>query len=142
MVFDTVEDYLEFYKRYTVYVGFSIRSGPSWKNKAGKSWNQYVCSKVGFHRPAKMPEIATVAVETMPQARDGPERGKLRRKRVERREGCQAHILLRSIDDGKFEIIKFHEGYVHPLCTPSRRQFLTSDSNVRSVHKDMVCKYA
>jgi len=29
MVFDKVEDYLEFYKRYAVYVGFSLRSGPT-----------------------------------------------------------------------------------------------------------------
>jgi len=77
----------------------------------------------------------------MSQARDGPEGGKLRRKRVETREGCQPHILLRATDNGKFEIIKFHEGYVHPLCTPSRRQFLSSNRNVSSIHKDMVCKY-
>ena len=35
MVFDTVEDCLEFYKRYAVYVGFSVRSGHTMKNKAG-----------------------------------------------------------------------------------------------------------
>ena len=37
IVFDTVEDCLKFYKRYAVYVGFSIRSGPIGKNKVGKS---------------------------------------------------------------------------------------------------------
>jgi len=40
------------------------------KNKAGKSWKGYVCSKEGFYRFAKMLEIATVTVEAMPQARD------------------------------------------------------------------------
>jgi len=75
MVFDTVEDFLEFYKRYAIYVGFSIGNSPTGKNKAGK-----------------------------------------------------------------FEIIKFHEGHVQPRCTASQKQFLTSNRNVSSVHKDMVRK--
>ena len=37
MVFDAVEGCLEFYNRYAVYVGFSIRSSHTEKNKAGKS---------------------------------------------------------------------------------------------------------
>ena len=49
MVFDTVEDWLELYKRYAVYVGFSVNGGPTMKNKAGKSWKRYVYSKEGFH---------------------------------------------------------------------------------------------
>ncbi|KAJ8419723.1 hypothetical protein Cgig2_020784 [Carnegiea gigantea] len=36
------------------------------------------------------------------QARDNPKGGKLRRKHAEIKEGCQAHILLRSTDDGKW----------------------------------------
>jgi len=78
MVFDTVEGRLEFYKRYAVYVGFNICSDPTGKNKPRKSWKQYVFSKEGFCRFAKMLEIATVTVEAMPQARNGPEGGKLR----------------------------------------------------------------
>ena len=35
MVCDMVKDCLEFYKRYAFYVSFSIRSGPTKKNKAG-----------------------------------------------------------------------------------------------------------
>ena len=100
MVFDTVEDYLEFYKRHTVYVGFSVRSDPTRKNKVGKSWKRHVCSKEGFRRQAKKPEIIVVTGEAMPQARDGPKGGKLRQKRAEIRKGCQAHILLRSTDNG------------------------------------------
>ena len=34
MVFDTVKDCLEFYKRYAVYIGFSIRSSLTRNNKA------------------------------------------------------------------------------------------------------------
>jgi len=41
MVCDMVKDCLEFYKRYAVYVGFSALSGPTTKNKVGKSWKQY-----------------------------------------------------------------------------------------------------
>jgi len=66
MVFDTVEDCLEFYKIYAVYIGFSVHSGPTMKNKAGKFWKGYVCSIEGFWRPAKMPEIAMVTGKAMP----------------------------------------------------------------------------
>jgi len=112
MMFDRVEVCLEFYKRYAVYVGFSYHNGPTGKSKAGKCWKRYVCSKEGFHRPAKMPKITTVTAEAMPQAPDSPEGRKLRQKLAETREGCQAHILMRSTDDAKFEIIKFHERHV------------------------------
>jgi len=36
MVYGRIEDFLEFNKRYSVYVGFRIRSGPTGKNKSGK----------------------------------------------------------------------------------------------------------
>ena len=57
---------------------------------------------------------------------------------METREGCQAHILLTSTDNRKFEIIKFHEGHVHP-CAHLVGGSL--NGNVSFVHKDMVCKY-
>ena len=67
MVFDTVEDCLEFYKRYAVYVGFSIRNGPTGKNNVGKSWKWYVCSKEGFRRLAKMRKFALLQVKPCPK---------------------------------------------------------------------------
>ena len=36
MVFDRVEDRLEFCMKYAVYVSFSVRSGPTEKNKSDK----------------------------------------------------------------------------------------------------------
>lgn len=133
MVFNRFEDCLEFYRRYAVYVGFSVRSGPTRKNKAGKCWKRYVCSKEGFRQPSHISTIPTSTVEAIAQLTDDIEGAKLMRKRAEMRKGCQAHVLLRSTDDEKFEIIKFHEGHVHLLCTPSRRQFLSSNRNVSSV---------
>ncbi|KAJ8424086.1 hypothetical protein Cgig2_012694 [Carnegiea gigantea] len=47
----------------------------------------------------------------MSQAIDEPNGRKLKQKRAETREGCQAYIILGLIEDGKFEIIKFHEGH-------------------------------
>jgi len=84
----------------------------------------------------------TVTTKAMPEARHRTEGRKLKRKRVQTRKGCHAHIVLRSINDRKFEIIKFREGLIHPQCTPSRRQFFPSNKNVIFVHKDMICKYA
>jgi len=75
MAFDRVGDCPELYNRYAVYVGFSVHSGHTGKNKAGKYWKSYVCSKEGFHRPDKMSAIATLTAEAMPQARDDPKGG-------------------------------------------------------------------
>ena len=83
MVFDRVEDCLEFYKKDAIYVGLSIRSGLTEKNKSGKCWKRYVCPKEGFCKPAKTPEIATIMAKAMSQAIDGPNRCKLEEKRVE-----------------------------------------------------------
>jgi len=66
----------------------------------------------------------------------------LKRKRVEITEGCQVHVGSCSTEDGKFEIIKFHKGFDHSLYTPSKRQFLIYNKNVRSIYKDTICKYA
>ena len=85
-----------------------MHNGRTRKNKLGKYWKRYISCKEGFYQLVKMLEIATAIAEAMPQARDGPEGRKLKRKWAKTREGCQAHIVFRSIDDGKFEITKFH----------------------------------
>ena len=108
----------------------------------GKSWKPYVCSKEGFIDLPRRQKLLRLQPKRCPKPEAALKGGKLRQQRAEIREGCQANILLRSTDDGKFETIKFHKGHVHHLCTPSRRQFLTSNINVSSIHKDMVCKYA
>jgi len=57
MVFDRVEDFLEFYKRYVVYVGITICSGPTGKNKSGKFGNGLCALKKDFYnlqRPQKL----------------------------------------------------------------------------------------
>jgi len=53
MVFDKVEDYIEFYKRYVAHIGFSIHRSPTKRNKSGKYWIRYVCSKEGFRESIK-----------------------------------------------------------------------------------------
>ena len=65
MVLDRVENCPEFYKKYIIYVDFSIRNDPTGKHKLGKYWKRYMCYKEGFRQPATMPEIATVIAEAM-----------------------------------------------------------------------------
>ena len=120
-VFDMAEDCLEFYKRCTIYVGFGIYIVPIEKNKQGIYQKWYVCFEEGFHHPIKNAAIAPVTTKPRPQARDGHKQRKLKRMRANTGEGYQADILLRLTDDGKFKIIEFHEGHIHPLCTPSSR---------------------
>ena len=70
------------------------------------------------------------------------DRKNIKRKKVNTREGCQAHIILQLTEDGKFKVIRFHKCHVHPLCTSSRRLFLSSNKNISSIHKDMTYIYA
>ena len=80
MVFDRVEGCLEFYKTYAIYVGFSIRSGPTGKNRSEKCWKHYFCSEEGFRKPVKTPKIAIIIAKAMPQATDDPNGRKLKQK--------------------------------------------------------------
>jgi len=69
MVFDEVEDRLEFYKGYIIYLGFSICSDLSGKNKSGNYCKWFVCSKDGFHQPAKTSKIPIMIVEAITQSK-------------------------------------------------------------------------
>ncbi|KAJ8421689.1 LOW QUALITY PROTEIN: hypothetical protein Cgig2_009481 [Carnegiea gigantea] len=110
------------------------------KNKSGNIWKVFVCSKQGYRKPRKSPPQSAIALaNAISRARENERR--VKQRRVETREGCNARIVMSSMIDGQFEVCTFHAGHVHPLVTPSRRQFLRSSRNISSIHKDFICKY-
>ena len=123
-------------------MGFSVRKSSTTKNKSGKIWKVFVCSKQGYREPRKTPPQSAVALaNAISRARENVEERRVKQRRVETREGCNARMVVSSMNDGQFEVCTFHAGHVHPLVTLSRRQFLQSSRNISSIHKDFICKY-
>ena len=142
MRFQNIENTLAFYKRYANCVGFSVRKSSTTKNKSGKIWKVFVFSKQGYREPRKTPPQSAVALaNAISRARENVEERRVKRRRVETREGCNARMVGSSMNDCQFEVCTFHTGHVHPLVTPSRRQFLRSSRNISPIHKDFICKY-
>lgn len=54
------------------------------------------------------------------------------------REGCNARIVFKRTDEGKFEVSKFYEGHSHRLVSPRKKQLLRSVRSVNNVHKNLL----
>ena len=81
MGIDRVGDFLKFYNRYVIYVGFSVRSGSIGNNKLGKYKKWFTWPKEWFYQPAKTPQITTVTTEDMPQVSDAADGKKIWKER-------------------------------------------------------------
>ncbi|KAJ8420523.1 hypothetical protein Cgig2_024954 [Carnegiea gigantea] len=107
MRFKNIEDALAFYKRYANCVGFSARKSSTTKNKSGKIWKVFVCSKQGYRKRHKSPPQSAVALaNAISRARENVEERRVKRRRVETREGCNARMVVSSMNDGQFELLK------------------------------------
>ncbi|KAJ8422106.1 hypothetical protein Cgig2_011149 [Carnegiea gigantea] len=112
MRFKNIEDALAFYKRYANCVGFSIRKSSTTKNKSGKIWKVFVCSKQGYRERRKSPSQSAIALaNVISRARENVEERRVKRRRVETREGCNGRMVVSSMNDGQFEVCTFHAGH-------------------------------
>ena len=50
------------------------------------------------------------------------------------REGCNAMVGFKRVNNGKYVLFKFHEGYKYELATPRKQHMLNSNRGVSSVH--------
>ncbi|XP_074287983.1 protein FAR1-RELATED SEQUENCE 5-like [Silene latifolia] len=115
MVFDKLEDGLEFYKTYAANSGFKMRKSTQ-RNIDGVVMTKYcVCSKAGESKP----------------------RGKVK-KRQRTRISCSAKIFLRRNEKGQYVIADFHEGHTHLLSTPNTVVHLTESRELTLIHKTMI----
>ncbi|KAJ8424085.1 hypothetical protein Cgig2_025238 [Carnegiea gigantea] len=107
MRFQNIEDSLAFYKRYANCVGFSVRKSSNTKNKSRKIWKVFVCSKQGYREPHKTPSQSVVALaNAIFRARENVEGRKVKQRRVETKEGCNACMVVSFTNDGQFESLK------------------------------------
>ena len=57
------------------------------------------------------------------------------------REGCNAKAVFKLAQEGKYELIQFHETHTLVLASPMKRQFLRSTRKVNSIHKNLLQAY-
>ena len=53
------------------------------------------------------------------------------------REGCNAMVGFRRMNDGRYTLFKFHEGHTHLLATPRKPHMLNSNRSISSVHRTL-----
>ncbi|XP_074300493.1 protein FAR1-RELATED SEQUENCE 1-like [Silene latifolia] len=115
MIFDKLEDGLEFYKAYAANSGFKMRKSTQ-RNIDGVVMTKYcVCSKAGESKP----------------------RGKVK-KRQRTRILCNANIVFRRNEKGQYVIVDFHEGHTHLLSTPNTMVHLIESRELTLIHKSMI----
>ncbi|XP_057432975.1 protein FAR1-RELATED SEQUENCE 5-like [Lotus japonicus] len=128
---NTLEEGEEFYKRYAHNAGFSVRCSSETKDKNGvKRWKYFVCSKEGY-----LPNKTESVVQS-----ESTVKLKARRRSLTR-EGCYARAVFKLVEEGKYELNKFHESHTHALASPMKRQFLRSARKVNPVHKSLLRAY-
>ena len=117
MIFDTLEEDEEFYKTYAHNVGFSVRNSSETKDSNGiKRWKYFVCSKEGFKESKK---ASSLQADLLIGEKSAPKT----RKRNLTREGCNAKVVFKMTIDGKYELVRFHEGHTHILASPRKGIF-------------------
>jgi len=103
--FANLEECENFYKSYAHFLGFSIRKSSLKKtNEEVHKHKYFVCSKQGF------PQSSTNV--------------KSSRKVKLTREGCNAMVGFKRVNNGKYVLLKFHEGHTHGLATPKKWHML------------------
>ncbi|XP_077244592.1 protein FAR1-RELATED SEQUENCE 5-like [Tasmannia lanceolata] len=111
-----------FYSAYARRVGFRSRIS---KNRRSRKDGEiiarkFVCCKEGFR--AKQHEN---------------KKDRIYRPRAITREGCEAMIMVKKINTGKWVVSKFVKGHNHPLLDPSKPRYLRSNSNVSYTSKKL-----
>jgi len=129
-LFDTLLEGKQFYENYAHSVGFSVRASSQTTDKSGTiRWKYFVCSKEGYLPDKKKDkEQSEVTVKT--------------RRRSLTREGCNANVVFKWVEGGKYELARFHESHTHALASPSKRPFLRSARKVNPVHKSLLHAYS
>ncbi|GER55892.1 FAR1-related protein [Striga asiatica] len=102
--FKTLDDGLQFYKKYAVQCGFDIRRSTLSKSNDGACIRRYVvCSREGMRM--------TWAVQE-------------KRRRVSKRVSCKARVIFKFVSSDKYIVDKFIEQHTHSLCSEMYKHFL------------------
>ncbi|KAJ8650575.1 hypothetical protein MRB53_003598 [Persea americana] len=114
MEFESEDSARIFYNEYARHAGFGSRISKNLRSrKDGKTIaRKFVCSKEGF-RAKKHVNNAN----------------RVKRPRAITREGCEAMMMVRKTELGKWVVSKFVKEHNHPLLSPSEVVFLRSHRN-------------
>lgn len=114
MEFDSEDAARIFYNEYARQAGFGSRISKNLRSrKDGKTIaRKFVCSKEGFRAKKHMNNA-----------------NRVKRPRAITREGCEAMMMVRKTELGKWVVSKFVKEHNHPLLSPSEVVFLRSHRN-------------
>lgn len=115
--FDTLEDGIQFYKRYAMVVGFDVRQSTVKKSRTGEVDVRYlVCSRQGFKKGALQGAKPICGKDRGPKTTS--------RRRTSNRVGCLARVGFRRVQDGGFIVSILEERHNHALCSGNSKTFL------------------
>ncbi|XP_076896527.1 protein FAR1-RELATED SEQUENCE 5-like [Bidens hawaiensis] len=126
MIFDSVDAAEQFYKRYALADGFSIRKGTQWVVNNVLRLNYIVCTKEGSRTVKE--------VDTLNQ----DYKGKKDRRRPSQRTGCNAQLRLVLTDKGKYMVKFFGEAHNHLFVNENDIHFLTAARELTFTHNKML----
>ncbi|KAL3613567.1 hypothetical protein CASFOL_042601 [Castilleja foliolosa] len=124
-VFPSVDDGIEFYRRYAAKCGFDIRLGTTSRASDRSISNKYVyCSREGEKYCPAAPKVNDVQVDKQ-----------TKRDRPTTRLGCRAHIHVTNSSNSTYYVKKFEERHNHELCSERYRHFLKTNRNMNPDHQ-------
>ncbi|KAL3613679.1 hypothetical protein CASFOL_041753 [Castilleja foliolosa] len=123
--FSSLEDGIEFYRRYAANCGFDVRLGTTKRARDLSITNKYVyCSREGEKYTPAAPKVNDVQVDKQKK-----------RERPTTRLGCRARIQLTSSTNSTYIVKKFEEQHNHELCSERYKHFLKTNRNMNPGHQ-------
>ncbi|KAL3646814.1 hypothetical protein CASFOL_009358 [Castilleja foliolosa] len=122
---------IEFYRTYAANSGFDSRLGTTKHAPDGSiMWKYVLCNRQGekkTNQPSGSSEVPD---------------GKLKKRRVTVRQGCNAHIALRISSGGTYVVKHFEEQHTHELCSERYRMFMRNNRNMDAGHQQFLMNCA
>ncbi|XP_076953763.1 protein FAR1-RELATED SEQUENCE 5-like [Bidens hawaiensis] len=130
MMLSSIHQAFDFYCEYAKKAGFGARKGGSYVHGGVLKTKYFRCCKEGY-KPAKR-------CDSKGDCNESSKPYYKRRKRPTIRCGCRAHIQLKSVDGGFFEVDDFVEGHNHRMVADSDMQFVRSARKLTHVQEEAI----
>ncbi|XP_076914146.1 protein FAR1-RELATED SEQUENCE 5-like [Bidens hawaiensis] len=130
MMFSSIDQAFDFNCEYAKKAGFGARKGGSYVHGGVLKIKYFTCCKEGY-KPAKR-------CDSKGDCNESSKPYYKRRKRPTIRCGCGAHIQLKSVDGGFFEVDDFVEGHNHRMVADSDMQFVRSARKLTHVQEEAI----
>lgn len=125
-IFLTLEDGIVFYKSYAAISGFDIRLGPTKKSDNIITWKYIFCNREGEKNAIRDEGIAD---------KDSFHK---KRRRMSKRVGCMARMVLRYSAGEGYVVKKFVESHNHTFVSEHLRHFMKVNRNLDFIHQEHI----